>query len=241
VRHGRAGFASGALVCALAIAVLGTACGDVESPLASPDLQCDGEGSGTFEADLDPTVPGAATSDAALAERLDPFIAQQGRGDVVEVRTAVKAVVIDGRRVFVVEARPAPAGGFWADTMHYCRPYFEVIEPPGGTPATEAPVTTAAEGSTGAESAAFCVEAIDVLGREYPTNAAGLVESLEAIDVQALDDGDQRALAGMVSALDSSIEAFRSGQGQNGWTSTHVADLVSRLCDAEVGGSTVMP
>jgi hypothetical protein len=60
-------------------------------------------------------------------------------------------------------------------------------------------------------------------------------------DVQGLDDGDQRAFAGMVSALDSSIEAFRSGQGQNGWTSTHVADLVSRLCDAEVGGYPVMP
>lgn len=225
------------VIVAACLTVVAASCADDELPLASPDLQCDGEASGTFEADFDPTVPGAATSDAALVERLDAFIAHQGRGDAVELRDAVQAVVIDGRRVLVVEARPAPAGGYWADTVHYCEPFFAEVARPGETPATEAPATTL--DVTAAEP--FCADAIAALDREYPTDGAGVIEAFRAIDLQGLDDGDQRSFSGMVSSLESSIEAFTSGQGDNGWTTSHLATLVSRLCDIDAGGFTVMP
>lgn len=136
---GRANSLSQIIIGLCALSVGAGACDGAGRVVASPDLECDGAASGTFEADLDPTVPGAPSTDAALAQVLGPFVDKQG-GQIVDVREAAKAVVIDGRRIFVVQARPAPAGGFWADTVHYCEPYFEMVD--GASPSTEAPATS---------------------------------------------------------------------------------------------------
>ncbi len=107
-----------------------------ESDTVSADLQCAGAGSSLFEADLD--GPGAETPAAAIAEVLDPYISQFG-GEVVEVRPAAHAVVIDGRRVVVVEAHESPTSGFWADTVYACDSYWYTEQ---GPPQTEPPVAS---------------------------------------------------------------------------------------------------
>ena len=158
-----------------ALSVLAVACDDERRVVASPDLECDGAASGTFEADLDPTVLGAASTDAALDQILEPFVAQRG-GAIVEVRDAVKAVVIDDRRVVVARARPAPAGGFWADTVHYCEPYFEMTE--GASPSTEA-LATSPPASVRAETVPVDTPAAD----GDPGDQAAYDEVLRDLDV----------------------------------------------------------
>lgn len=227
------------------LAVVGVACSDGDPPLASPDLQCDGEASGTIEADLDPSAAGAATADGALDEQLRSIVEHLTRGEIVDVREGVKAVVIDDRRVVVAEAGPAPAGGFQADTMYSCQPYLGLIGRPGATPATAAPVpvdTDIGPNEPDEAHGQFCAAAIDALDpATLPADGAGLVEALRAIDLAGLDESDQRAFDGVVSALDSSLAAFNAGHGPDGWTTTDVADLVARLCATDVDGLTVMP
>ena len=135
----------------------GGACSDSGPPLASPDLECDGDASGTSEADLDPMVPGAATIDEAL-------------------------------------------GG------------------PGDTPATEARVTadaSSASGGSAERARQFCSGAADALDNgSYPTNGAGLIDSLRAIDAQGLNDLDLRAFSAAVADLERSIEALTTDRGR---------------------------
>ena len=93
---------------------MAVACNGERRVVASPDLQCDGAASGTFEADLDPTVPGAASSDEALDQLLVPFVARQG-GQIVDVREAMKAVGTPSTEALAtsppasVPAEPVPA------------------------------------------------------------------------------------------------------------------------------------
>lgn len=162
--------------CALSLVAVG--CSDAPVS-ASPDLECGGEASGTFEADLDPSSPGAATPEAALDQQLRAFIELQGSGEIVDVRDGVGAVVVDGHRVLVLEAHPAPAGGFWADTVHYCEPYFAAIQGPD-IPATEAPViaTEPTEGSTAGAGTVTTPTGETVL---EPSITTGDVEDLHSL------------------------------------------------------------
>lgn len=45
----------------------------------------------------------------------------------------------------------------------------------------------------------------------------------------------------MVSALESSVEAFNTGGSQNGWTTDPLASFVGRLCGATPDGFYVVP
>ena len=99
-------------------------------------MECNGSRSGTFEADLG--GPGAETPEAAIAQVLDVYVGEFG-GQVVAVRPGVQAVLIDGRRVVVVEAHAAPTGGFWADTVYFCHGYWYEDQGPPQT----APLATA--------------------------------------------------------------------------------------------------
>ncbi len=110
----------GVVLAALAV----SACGDDGAVVRSPDLECGGERSGTFNPDFDPASPGDATADIAIEAVTQPFAARHS-GQVVVLRSDTKAVEVDGKRVLVVVARPAPAGGFWADSVFYCEPFFE--------------------------------------------------------------------------------------------------------------------
>ncbi len=120
-------------------------CGDDEpTPVAaSPDLECDGARSGTFEPDLDPDVPGAATIDAAIDPVLEGF-SNNFDGEVVVLGSHEKAMRVDGRIVFAVTAREAPAGGYWADHVVYCQP-FMIERSAGDVPNTAPPVAASTE------------------------------------------------------------------------------------------------
>lgn len=129
------------LVSVVALGLLTVAgCGDDEpmAAVAYPDLDCDGARSGTFEADLDPDSAGAATPGDAIDEVLVNW-SRDFDGELVTLRSGVGALLVDDRPVVVVMAHPAPAGGFWADTVHYCQP-FAMEEP--GSPVT-APLVAA--------------------------------------------------------------------------------------------------
>ena len=119
------------------------ACGDDGASGAvvqSPDLEGDGERSGTLNPDFDPASPGDATSDIAIDAVAQPF-AERHFGQVVVLRSDTKAVEVDGKRVLVVVARPAPAGGFWADSVYYCEPFMDETSSDPTTPNTAPPVT----------------------------------------------------------------------------------------------------
>ena len=129
----------GVVVAALAL----NACGDdgeSGAVVQSPDLECDGERSGTLNPDFDPASPGDATSDIAIDAVAQPF-AERHFGQVVVLRSDTKAVEVDGKRVLVVVARPAPAGGFWADSVYYCEPFMDETSSDPTTPNTAPPVT----------------------------------------------------------------------------------------------------
>ena len=113
----------GVVLAALAVSACGDD-GDSGAVVQSPDLECGGERSGTFNPDFDPASPGDATADIAIEAVTQPFAARHS-GQVVVLRSDTKAVEVDGKRVLVVVARPAPAGGFWADSVFYCEPFFE--------------------------------------------------------------------------------------------------------------------
>ena len=100
------------------------------------------------------------------------------------------------------------------------------------------------DGATGSGDApdVFCDGASDALeDASDPASGAQLVAALRAIETGGLDDGDQRAFAGMVSALESSVEAFNTGGSQNGWTTDPLASFVGRLCGATPDGFYVVP
>ena len=121
-------------------------CGDdthQAAPMVSPDLDCDGAAMGAFEPDLDYDIPGVATADEALDDVLVGWAAKFD-ADVVTLRPGVKAMVVDGRNVAVVFAREAPAGGYWADSTHYCQP-FMIESTNGYVPDTAAPEAAATE------------------------------------------------------------------------------------------------
>jgi len=111
---------AGVVLAALAVSACGDD-GDSGAVVQSPDLECGGERSGTFNPDFDPASPGEATSDIATEAVVQPFAASHN-GQVVVLRSDME---VDGKRVLVVVARPAPAGGFWADSVFYCEPFFE--------------------------------------------------------------------------------------------------------------------
>lgn len=88
----------------------------------------------------------------------------------------------------------------------------------------------------------FCDGALTALEDvSDPASGDELVVALQAVETAGLDDGDQRAFAGMVSALESSVEAFNSGGSQNGWTTDPLASFVGRLCGATPDGLYVVP
>lgn len=124
-------------------ALVASACGDdggSGAVVQSPDLECGGEPSGIFNPDFDPASPGEATSDIAIDAVTQPF-AERHSGQVVVLRSDTKAVKVDGKRVLVVVARPAPAGGFWADSVYYCEPFMDETSSGPDTPNTAPPVT----------------------------------------------------------------------------------------------------
>ena len=124
----------GVVLAALAL----NACGDdgkSGTVVQSSDLECDGERSGTFNPDFDPASLGDATSDIAIDAVVQPF-AERHSGQVVVLRSDTKAVEVDGKRVLVVVARPAPAGGFWADSVYYCEPFMDEARSAPTTPGT---------------------------------------------------------------------------------------------------------
>ena len=138
-------------VCVVALGLLTVAgCGDDEPPAAvtHPDLECDGARSGLFEADLDPEGAGVATPEAAIDEVLVNW-SRDFDGELVTLRPGVGALLVDGRTVVLVIAHAAPAGGFWADTVHYCQP-FGLKEP--GSPITEPLVAASTETFVSCES-----------------------------------------------------------------------------------------
>jgi hypothetical protein len=122
------------VVAAVSLACAG--CGNDESTagIVYPDLECDGARNGAFEPDLDPEVPGAPTIDRAIDPVLDGF-SHQFDGEVVVLRPDKKAMRVNGRIVFAVVAREAPAGGYWADHVEYCQP-FMIESSAGEAPAT---------------------------------------------------------------------------------------------------------
>lgn len=174
-------------------AVAVSACGNDDASGAvvqSPDLECDGERSGTLNPDFDPASPGDATSDIAIDAVTQPF-AERHSGQVVALRSDTKAVEVDGKRVLVVVAQPAPAGGFWADSVYYCEPFMEEFSGPA-TPDTVPRVAPAPEiASIGegvdaqdASSAAAVALGDDRLAELLRTNSH-TVESVRAADSSA--------------------------------------------------------
>jgi hypothetical protein len=129
----------GVVLAALAVSACGDD-GDSGAVVQSPDLECGGERSGTFNPDFDPASPGDPTSDIAIDAVTQPFAARHG-GQVVVLRSDTKAVTVDGKRVLVVVARPAPAGGFWADSVFYCESFMDETSSGADTPKTAPPVT----------------------------------------------------------------------------------------------------
>jgi hypothetical protein len=129
----------GVVLAALAVSACGDD-GDSGAVVQSPDLECGEERSGTFNPDFDPASPGDPTSDIAIDAVTQPFAARHG-GQVVVLRSDTKAVTVDGKRVLVVVARPAPAGGFWADSVFYCEPFMDETSSGPDTPKTAPPVT----------------------------------------------------------------------------------------------------
>jgi hypothetical protein len=106
--------------------------------VASPDLECEGESSGSHGPDYDLSRPGEMTVEAAAANALSYYMGRDG-GVIIELRPGVFAMKLDGRIVVVAETMAGPAGGFWASAVHWCKS-FAPVSPP--TPAT-APLVTA--------------------------------------------------------------------------------------------------
>ena len=121
-------------------ALVGCGSSDSVRPPSNPALQCDGGRSGMFDVDLDPSVPYPATIDLAIDPILNNSRRQYG-GTIQTVDATSKALVVDGRRVIIVAAHPAPAGGFWPDHTDYCSDYFTSTDTGLDTPAT-APLVT---------------------------------------------------------------------------------------------------
>ncbi len=97
------------------------------------------------------------------------------------------------------------------------------------------------EGSSGAD-AAFCTRAIEAVeGASDPSDGAQVALALRDVDVRGLDEGDQRAFSGMVSAFESAVEAFNNGSSQSGWTTGYISDLIGRLCGVTPLGLSVVP
>ena len=101
-------------------------------------LECAGAAERLLEYDLDPERPGAVTAEEAAAEALSFYIDQHG-GEVVMVRSDAYGMKLKGRTVVVADVTQAPAGGFWANTVHVCDAYVPVET---GPPKTAAPVGT---------------------------------------------------------------------------------------------------
>jgi hypothetical protein len=135
-----------ALTCA--VAVLG-GCGSSDNetegsstqPLASPDLQCDGSPSGSFNPDVDaPTFPDA---DQAAIEMLRPSQRIYG-GDIVQLRSGSHALVVDGRQVLVAHGAEGPEGGYVFSALDWCDEYFDQDGDSFAPPRTEPFVTESA-------------------------------------------------------------------------------------------------
>jgi hypothetical protein len=100
------------------------------------------------------------------------------------------------------------------------------------------------EDSTGSSraDAAFCTQAIEAVeGTSDPSDGAQVALALRDVDVRGLEDGDQRAFSGMVSAFESAVEAFNNGSSESGWTTGYVSDLIGRLCGVTPLGLSVVP
>lgn len=99
---------AGVVLAALAVSACGDD-GDSGAVVQSPDLECGGERSGTFNPDFDPASPGEATSDIATEAVVQPFAASHN-GQVVVLRSDTKAVEVDGKRA---RRRRPPSSRRW--------------------------------------------------------------------------------------------------------------------------------
>jgi hypothetical protein len=114
-----------AVLAAITLAAGLSACGESERPLASPDLQCAGARSGTFEPD--DVAPAFADPDEAAVDMLQPSQRRYG-GAIVQVRPGVQALVVDDRRVLVAQSgRPFDGigDGYVFGSLHWCEGFFE--------------------------------------------------------------------------------------------------------------------
>ena len=86
------------------------------------ELDCSGTDEWFNEALLDPTVPGAPSSDDAIGEALAPLEARHG--GIVEMTTETSgSLLVDGREVAVVLVSESPAGGWVTEVSRGCTGY----------------------------------------------------------------------------------------------------------------------
>ena len=130
----------GAAIAVVALGACGSSATSSESqatfPSASPDLQCDGEYSGSYEIDADGPI--STDPDEPAVSALEPSQREYG-GEIVALRSGVHALVVDGRRVLVARSW-SWADGYVLSGIDWCDSYFDQGDGSVDPPHTEAPV-----------------------------------------------------------------------------------------------------